>query len=62
METATAIELAGSTRKLALLLGVERASVQSWQRKGVLPEQRVLQFLQLRPGWFKPVPLIEDDW
>mgnify|MGYP003345865901 CR=1 FL=1 len=43
------IQLAGSQRKLADLLGISQAAVAQWKK---VPKARLWQLKLLRPGWF----------
>lgn len=47
-----AIQVFDKPAKLARALGVSRASVSEWSKKGVLPEGRVWQLIALRPDRF----------
>ena len=47
-----AIELMGSVKALATLLGVSESAVSQWKQ---LPEKRLWQLQLLRPEWFRKV-------
>lgn len=49
------IQLAGSQRELAELLGITQAAVAQWKE---VPEMRLWQLRVLRPEWFE---VIEPD-
>jgi DNA-binding transcriptional regulator YdaS (Cro superfamily) len=50
MEKEQAINLAGSARKLAEMLGISRAAISQW---GVtIPQARVWQLKAMHPDWF----------
>lgn len=49
IKTTKAIELAGSSRELAELLGVTQSAVSQWGEE--LPKARVWQLMTLRPSW-----------
>lgn len=51
MKTSKAIELAGSAKALAELLGVTVSAVSQWKEN--LPQARVWQLQTLRPHWFE---------
>lgn len=51
MKTQQAIELAGSARLLADLLGITPSAISQWDDE--LPESRCWQLKVLRPDWFK---------
>jgi DNA-binding transcriptional regulator YdaS (Cro superfamily) len=50
MTKQTAIELAGGVTALARLLGIKPASVSQWKEN--VPQLRVYQLKELKPGWF----------
>ena len=50
MKKRKALELAGSGKALAELLGVSQSAVSQWSEE--LPQQRVWQLKVLRPEWF----------
>jgi hypothetical protein len=56
MQTKKAIELAGSARLLANMLGVTDSAVSQWGE--TIPELREWQLRVLRPEWFKNTPLV----
>ena len=47
-----AIELMGSVKALATLLGVSPSAVSQWKE---LPESRIWQLQILRPEWFRKI-------
>ena len=51
MKTQTALKKAGSKVALALLLGIERQSIQKWGDD--VPKKREVQLRELRPQWFR---------
>lgn len=51
MKTQHAIELAGSARALADLLGITPSAVSQWEEE--LPDSRCWQLKVLKPDWFK---------
>ena len=51
IKTTKAIELAGSAKELAALLGVTQSAVSQWGED--LPKARVWQLMTLRPAWFE---------
>lgn len=51
MKTQQAIELAGSARLLADLLGITPSAISQWGDD--LPESRCWQLKVLKPDWFK---------
>jgi predicted transcriptional regulator len=51
IKTTKAIELAGSAKELAALLGVTQSAVSQWGED--LPKARVWQLMTLRPTWFE---------
>jgi hypothetical protein len=57
MEKQKAVQLAGSAKALAELLGVSQSAVSQWSEE--LPQQRVWQLMVLRPEWFK-IRIITD--
>lgn len=59
MKTQTAIQLAGSKAKLAILLGVSRPAVT--QYKEVLPPKRIKRLRELHPEWFADEPDATTD-
>jgi DNA-binding transcriptional regulator YdaS (Cro superfamily) len=50
MNKSDAIKLAGSTKKLAELLGISYAAIAQWKE---IPTMRLWQLKVLRPMWFK---------
>lgn len=50
MKTATAIALAGSAAKLALLLGITKSAVSQWG--DTVPVMRLYQLKVVCPQWF----------
>jgi hypothetical protein len=54
VKTKQAIELAGSPKALADLLGITPSAVSQWGED--LPQTRVWQLMVLRPAWFKAHP------
>ena len=52
METKTAIDLAGSSSKLAALIGVTPGAISQWGE--LVPKTRVWQLKVLRPYWYEP--------
>jgi DNA-binding transcriptional regulator YdaS (Cro superfamily) len=50
MEKEQAINLAGSARKLAEMLGISRAAISQWGL--TIPQARVWQLKAMRPDWF----------
>jgi hypothetical protein len=52
MKTQTAIELAGSSAKLAKLIEVTPGAISQWGEQ--VPVNRVWQLKVIRPAWFKP--------
>ena len=54
MNTETAVKLAGSKAKLALILGVSRAAVTQYGPK--LPSKREIRLRVLKPEWFEQQP------
>lgn len=54
MNTKTAITLAGSKAKLAIMLGVSRAAVTQYKEK--LPMKREAMLRQSHPEWFVNEP------
>jgi DNA-binding transcriptional regulator YdaS (Cro superfamily) len=50
MNTETAIQLAGSTKALAELLGITRPAIYQW--KSQVPLLRLYQLKALKPEWF----------
>lgn len=51
MKTDRAIDLAGSPKALADLLGITPSAISQW--KDEIPESRKWQLRVLRPEWFK---------
>jgi len=49
-----AIKLAGSTKKLAELLGISYAAIAQWKD---IPAMRLWQLKVLRPEWFNDIKL-----
>jgi len=49
-----AIKLAGSTKKLAELLGISYAAIAQWKD---IPAMRLWQLKVLRPKWFNDIKL-----
>jgi len=49
MDKNKAISLAGSSAKLARLLGVSRQAIHNWTE---IPKLRVFQLRVMRPEWF----------
>lgn len=50
MEKQLAIELAGSAKALADLLGIQQSAISQWV--DVVPELRVWQLKSIKPEWF----------
>lgn len=50
METKKAIELAGSMKSLAEILGITVSAISQWGE--TIPQMRVWQLRVLRPQWF----------
>lgn len=59
LEPSEAIRLAGSIRDLAELLDVRRQAVEKWLKDGKIPPRRLLELMQMKPRWFKSVPVIK---
>ena len=53
MKTQTAIELAGSSAKLAKLIEVTPGAISQWGEQ--VPVTRVWQLKVIRPAWFKNI-------
>jgi len=51
MKKQTAIDLAGSAKALADLLGIQQSAISQWGES--IPESRTWQLKCLRPDWFK---------
>lgn len=51
MKTQQAIDLAGSTKGVAVLLGITSGAVSQWGES--VPDNRVWQLRVLRPNWFE---------
>lgn len=54
MKTEKAIELAGTPKALADLLGITQSAVSQWGED--IPEPREWQLKVLRPAWFEEQP------
>jgi DNA-binding transcriptional regulator YdaS (Cro superfamily) len=52
MDKQTAIKLAGSSKKLAELLGITKGAVTNW-KENKIPKGRVFQLMVMKPDWFK---------
>jgi DNA-binding Xre family transcriptional regulator len=54
MDKQTAIKHAGSSKKLAELLGITKGAVTNWKENKV-PKMRIFQLKVIKPEWFKGV-------
>jgi DNA-binding transcriptional regulator YdaS (Cro superfamily) len=54
MNTQTAIQLAGSKAKLAIILGVSRPAVTQYRER--LPKKRIAVLMEKCPQWFEEKP------
>lgn len=54
MKTQQAIQLAGSSKALAELLGITGGAISQWGDE--VPPARIWQLQVLQPAWFQPAP------